>query len=77
MIASPIHAIVAFVLLLGSVCAASANTVELVCPQVSFQGNQVSFRIQSSMNIEQAKQNVEKLEAKVLELERRLEALGG
>jgi hypothetical protein len=29
------------------------------------------------MNIETAKQNVEKLEAKVLELERRLAALGG
>ena len=56
---------------------ASANTVELVCPHVSFQGNEVNFRIQSSMTIEKAKQNVEKLEAKVLELERRLEALGG
>jgi len=54
---------------------ASANTVELVCPHVSFQNNGVNFRIQSSMTIEQAKTNVEKLEAKVLELERRLAAL--
>jgi len=56
---------------------ASANTIEMVCPRVSFQGNTVSFRIQSNMHIESAKQNVEKLEAKVLELERRLAALGG
>ena len=57
--------------------AASVNTVELVCPHASFQGNSVNFRIQASMTIENTKQNVEKLEAKVLELERRLEALGG
>jgi hypothetical protein len=57
--------------------AASVNTVELVCPHASFQGNSVNFRIQSSMTIENTKQNVEKLEAKVLELERRLTALGG
>ena len=56
---------------------ASANTVALVCPHASFQGNTVNFRIQSSMTIENAKQNVEKLEAKVLELERRLATLGG
>lgn len=56
---------------------ASANTVALVCPHASFQGNTVNFRIQSGMTIENAKQNVEKLEAKVLELERRLAALGG
>lgn len=54
---------------------ASANTVELVCPHASFQNNLVNFRIQSSMTIEQAKTNVEKLEAKVLELERRLATL--
>lgn len=63
--------------LVSSDTAASANTVEFVCPRVSFQGNTVSFRIQSNMNIESAKQNVEKLEAKVLELERRLATLGG
>jgi hypothetical protein len=63
--------------LLSSDSAASANTVEFVCPHAGFQGNTVNFRIQSSMNIETAKQNVEKLEAKVLELERRLAALGG
>ena len=63
--------------LLSSDSSSSVNTVEFVCPRVSFQGNAVSFRIQESMNIETAKQNVEKLEAKVLELERRLEALGG
>lgn len=56
---------------------ASANTVELVCPHASFQANTVNFRIQSSMTIEQAKTNVEKLEAKVLELERRLAVLEG
>lgn len=63
--------------LLSSDSGASANTFEFVCPRVSFQGNTVSFRIQSNMHIESAKQNVEKLEAKVLELERRLAALGG
>ena len=57
--------------------AAAANTVQLVCPHASFQGNSVNFRIQASMTIENTKQNVEKLEAKVLELERRLAALGG
>lgn len=61
--------------LLSTDSSASNNTVELVCPHVSFQNNSVNFRIQSSMTIEQSKQNVEKLEAKVLELERRLAAL--
>lgn len=63
--------------LISTDSAASANTVELVCPHVAFQGNTVNFRIQASMTIENTKQNVEKLEAKVLELERRLTALGG
>jgi hypothetical protein len=63
--------------LVSSDSAASANTVEFVCPHAGFQGNTVNFRIQSSMTIENAKQNVEKLEAKVLELERRLATLGG
>lgn len=63
--------------LVSSDSAASVNTVEFVCPHAGFQSNTVNFRIQASMNIESAKQNVEKLEAKVLELERRLAALGG
>jgi hypothetical protein len=63
--------------LVSSDSSASANTTEFVCPHAGFQGNTVNFRIQSNMTIETAKQNVEKLEAKVLELERRLAALGG
>lgn len=56
---------------------AAVNTVEFVCPHASFQGNSVNFRIQSNMNIEKTKQYVEKLEAKVLDLERRMILLGG
>jgi hypothetical protein len=55
--------------LLSSDSSASANTTEFTCPRISFSGNTVSFRIQSSMTIERAKHLIELLEARIIQLE--------
>lgn len=55
--------------LLSSDSSAAVNTVEFVCPRASFAGKTASFRIQSQMTIERAKQLIELLEARVIALE--------